>query len=54
MITSKDQLTIADYQLLGQVYNNIIEAGLMLATVEYDDFIEAVITGDTFDFKEIQ
>lgn len=48
---NKDDLTIADYQLLGQAYSNLIEAGLLLAIVEYDTFIEAVCTGDVFDFE---
>lgn len=52
MKTKKD-LTIADYELLGQAYTNLVEAGLVLATVEYDDFIEAVLTGDTFNYDSI-
>jgi hypothetical protein len=52
MSKTKDTLTIADYELLGQAYVNLIEAGLILATIEYDDFLEAVLTGDTFDFEK--
>ncbi len=51
---TKDNLTIAEYELLGQAYTNLIEAGLVIATVEYDDFIEAVLTGDTFDYEGIK
>lgn len=39
---TKKTLTIADYELLGQAYSNLIEAGLILAIVEYDDFLNAV------------
>lgn len=44
-------LTIADHKLLGYAYSNLIKAGLMLATVGYDDFLEAVRTGETFDYE---
>lgn len=50
---TRETLTIADYELLGQVYSNLQEAGLILSIVEYDDFIEAVLTGDTFNYEEI-
>lgn len=46
-------LTVADHQLLDMAYRNLIEAGLLLATVEYEDFVEAVLTGDTFDFERL-
>lgn len=39
---NKDQLTIRDYELLGQAYSNLIDAGLVIAVTEYDTFLEAV------------
>ncbi len=48
-----NELTIEQYQILGQAYVNLQNAGLILATVEYDDFLEAVMTGDTFDFEAL-
>lgn len=49
---NKDQLTIRDYELLGQAYSNLIEAGLVIATTEYDDFVEAVLTGFNPGFED--
>lgn len=43
MILTKDNSTVADWELLGQAYINLIDAGLMIATTEYDDFINAII-----------
>ena len=48
-----NELTIEQYQILGQAYVNLQNAGLILATVEYDSFLEAVMTGDTFDFEAL-
>lgn len=53
IMKTRETLTIADYELLGQAYSNLIEAGLILATVDYDGFLEAVLTGDTFDFEAL-
>lgn len=36
-------LTIADHELLSQAYTNLIDAGLLIATVEYEEFLEAVV-----------
>lgn len=49
---NKDDLTIHDYDLLGQAYSNLIEAGLVIATTEYDDFLEAVLTGFNPGFED--
>ena len=49
-----NELTIEQYQILGQAYVNLQNAGLILATVEYDDFLEAVLTGGAFDFEKLK
>ena len=48
----REDLTIADHELLHQAYRNLIDAGIVVDVVQYVDFIEAVLTGDTFDFED--
>lgn len=52
-LMTKEDLTIAEMQLLKTVYENLIDAGLVLAVVEYDKFIEAALTGDSMSYEEI-
>lgn len=42
MILRKD-LTIAEHELLSQVYNNLIDSGLLISVVGYEEFTEAVV-----------
>lgn len=46
-------LTVEQYEILGIAYLNLQDAGLILRTVDYDAFLEAVRTGDTFDFESL-
>jgi len=40
-----EELTLHEYELLEQMYDNLIEAGLVLAIVGYDEFVTAALTG---------
>jgi len=40
-----DALTVADYELLEFVYNNLKEAGYVVATVPIEDFMKGALEG---------
>lgn len=50
VLTIKD-LTVAEMQLLNTVYENLVEAGLVLATIDQETFIEAALTGDGVSYE---
>jgi hypothetical protein len=38
-----EDLTQDNIDLLGQIYRNLIDGGLMLAVVSYDEFVDCVL-----------
>ncbi len=52
-MTSKE-LKISEWELLHHIYFNLVEAGMLLATTDFDDFVEACLTGDPMDFSGLE
>lgn len=47
-------ITIADMEFLSKVYNNLLESGVVLAVVDFEEFVEAAMTGDKFNFEGVE